>query len=228
MKRILDAKGLLWLICIVIAAVFAACDKDEENGTGSVITAIDNVVAIVENGDKYNAQVVEVLLSRYYQDEIVAVATADFVNGGFSLELPKTVDEKYLEGLEGTGEEFRVSNKNVKIALDFNIRGITVTGAYINFVFGKVDGNTVTREVFWYADGDLSITGSTFFSYELHEDVFERTTSFSASLKKGWNILYITEKRERINNVETTTTNIATKDPGGLKWYAESDFLELR
>jgi hypothetical protein len=70
-----------------------------------------------------------------------------------------------------------------------------------------------------YADRDVTLIGS----MSEDEDANVVTITYDLSLKKGWNLVYVTwtETETEINVVGTTTP------VEGLKWYAEKDFWEL-
>jgi len=95
------------------------------------------------------------------QEEVIA--NADFGNKRFTMQLPTTPNEKYLEKPDVS----KVSDNNAKIVrIVKHFKAYDADGEHIGDIFFK--------EELWYADRDvrLSLNGMCFYS-----------------LKKGWNSL---------------------------------------
>ena len=146
------------------------------------------------------------------------VAEADFKNDGFTINLPATLDAKYLipiEELIGTST-ITISNKSANVSTFVTgIGGFNSVNEQI-FVFGnaKEDDNTMSAMSWIYADGDVSISGN--FTRPGHWDT---NFTYSLNLTKGWNVAYVTERED--DDEEATYYVITSSTVSGLKWFGE-------
>jgi len=215
-KSLMSRKNFLVALCGVLlaaGAVFSGCDKDDDDKQAGTLV----ITAKVENGNDYNA-VISTVEARCYEDgkgrgEYEVFASSSYANGGFTITLPATPNTKYLETLEDPPAGITVSDKTAKIMSVSMFMPLNSKGYRVGYLsYEKEDNNSWTWAEFWYADKDVTVSGS-------HEGVDEEDEeySFSMSLKKGWNIVYVTETRT-VEKYEYTTTPVS-----GLKWYFESD-----
>ena len=194
--------SMLFIAALVLSATFTSCDKDDEDGG-----TIDKITATVEGGAKYNGVISKVKLGLDIDDEIVVIATGDWSNGGFTIELPKTVDAKYLEPFSG----------NVKVSGPI-VAGFDEDDEFVTiFVCGKKengpplpypDVNYYYRAYYIYSDSDLNVS-----------DEF--------SLKKGWNFKHVATGAFVIVDggyVFLDEQSTFSNNVSGMKWYSDEDF----
>jgi len=180
-------------------------------------SAITEITAKVENASDFNG-LTNVKLTVETPEKNEVIATTDFRNGGFTLNLPETVEVKYLISVEevwGFVGEITVSNKNAKLCL-VNIEGYNSQDEHIAvFYYVKEKGNTFSLVIYFYTDSDVNISGTGKYT----EDKIEYIDVCSLFLKKGWNSVYVTSTVASSNKQVTTEyTSIPIE---GLKWYGE-------
>ena len=213
---------------------------DEGNLGNSSITVIN---AKVENGEDYRSRcgggsynsTIKFVKALLIDDETV-VATGTYSNGGFTIELPSTVDEQYLFPISLFADDhddediikndIKFSNPNVK-ACNAYIYGFDKSDAAIydcstDFYYdtkppgwrGSKDDRFYTGGVIIYVNGDVSITGSLIndWSDDEHYNIF---------LKKGWNIMYWdSECIYDGNTFRKEIFHITNHAPNNMKWWA--------
>jgi hypothetical protein len=214
---------MMALVCLFTVVAISSCKKDDDDdgSIGNTLTVtVENGSSLNEKIDAVKVEIEYGKLSSYDWDTYEAT-NAPYSNGGFTLTLPETVSDTYLEAFDaGDFEEgITVSNFNVKT-------GYAYIEAY------KADDNTGffyhgtgTADEDWegelvYSNGDVSITGSYTDTYDwedsdgVHTETY--TEKYNVHLKKGWNRVYEkdTEKGNNTYEEETTTTV-----PSGAKWY---------
>jgi hypothetical protein len=226
-------KNFLFLMIAAAAMVFAGCSKDDDNGNGDNNGISFNVVGLASSqvSSPYQIDTVKVEIEKDYDYVYTAemvLATAIYANGGFTINLPATVNDLYLHTAsewfddELAGGSVTVSNHSVKINT-VELDAYKADGDYRD----KVGGFYLAATGGWeglliYVTGHINIAG-TYFDKEEYEDYGKAiTTTYSLNLKQGWNIIY--EKTER--NAEKTiyTVTQTTTAPAGAKWeYYESE-----
>ena len=233
----------LILMTAIFAVLITSCEKDE-TFVGMTVTGT------LEFSEQYNDKITKVQVDfrePTYLGEVPiftqsTLARGTYSNGAFSLELPSKVDDKYLNQMlshEDLEPYLKVSNKNVKTgmfdftATDFdeeiakrieekNKEGNGVWASYLYKIFPLVnlkrDDISTTEGLFYYADRNCSITGT------LTASDGNQTTTYSMYLKRGWNIVYHTQKYmetpDRLIHIE----ELSTKPISGMKWYVRGDF----
>jgi hypothetical protein len=204
-------KNYLTVACISLlaASTFCACDKDKGNDDDNSGLALGRIE--VENGNSYNGEIdtVKVVIEIEIEDGVV-VYSAPYTNGGFTLNLPESVDNKYLEKI---GEEmsggFNVSNANVKgcAAILAAYKSGSVVGSFYH-------GTKIFPGALMYVDDALTVTGS-------QDEGEGMAITYNLSLKKGWNMVY-----PRLTETLIEISAIASKD---AKWYfkesSDVDFI---
>jgi hypothetical protein len=197
-------------ISLLAMATFCACSKDDDNNTGTS-TISGNYEITVENGSSYNSAIDSVRLMLGTYDEHV-ICNVKYNNGKFTLNLPATVPDAYLEALEESGipDGITVSNFNVKIGYA-NLRAYKAGNRAGSFYHSINDwqGRLV------YMNGDVSITGTVTNRWEEYGTAYTDTFTYSISLKKGWNILYIREGKTTDHDYTLEGT---TETPSGARW----------
>jgi hypothetical protein len=196
------------LTSLLTMTVFNSCEKedDDDTGGGGVINN-NTITAKVENGSDYNGEInlVKALIvtgerrnpqTGHYEWTGHEVGSSSYSNGGFTLKLLESVDDRYLQpGTDELPEGLTISNPDVKIGF-VTIVAYDESGAEI----GSFELYSEDYEgILLYADGNVSVTGSS-----AYDD--ERT--YNLQLKKGWNTVYV------VGDDEATT-----QTPSRLKWY---------
>jgi hypothetical protein len=144
----------------------------------------------------------------------LTLASAAYINGGFTLTLPATVSNQYLTPfMEETPDGIYCSDVNVKTSNSLQVNAYK-NGATVYRGFLYDDGNhdyryDGVRADFLYADRDADITGT----------VSEGNVTLSCSVhfKRGWNIMYEVVTNSG-NNVRYTTSL-----QSGLGWYFDEN-----
>ena len=85
-------------------------------------------------------------------------------------------------------------------------------------VYIKRDDLSTTEGLFYYADKNCSITGTLTASDE------HQTVTYSMYLKRGWNIVYHTEKYIESPDKQVRMEEFSTNQVSGMKWYVSGDF----
>ncbi len=225
-------KKLLYLVAIFVTLVVAvaSCKKDKDKKYGLIITAQ------VENGKEYNERIKRVEALTTF-GESLAYST---YNGGFSLTLPKMVDDEFLMSFRsGNGLEF--SDPNVKgtglIFLGSSSTSEEFGSNYVGgFIFAKIEdvsvkgteenftaSMTMVGEEYIYVDRPVTMSASI-------REIYGNTSyseTYSVSLNKGWNKVYLRVKEETIESPTSSMSSIeitaAKKRVSGMKWYFEDD-----
>ena len=188
-------RQLLSLItaAMVLIAAFASCKKDKDGSGNSGGASVIN--ATVVDGDDYNDEIATVTAWMYNYDHFNHdhfVVSGKYENGGFKLNLPKTVSETYLysfdeiygfddDEFEGTISDPKVKINNMWIkAYNSQEEGIGV------FNWKNEDGN---EACYVYADRNVTIKGRYGWYGNDHPDEYW-IDEFDCSFTKGWNIMY--------------------------------------
>jgi hypothetical protein len=194
---------------------FNSCNDDEDGDENDAGT----IQATVSTGNVAVDAVKILWWDHYgYADEEV-IASGEYNNGGFSINLPGTVPAKYLEGLfagDEVPQGITVSNDKVKGFTVGELEAYKGDENVGEFWYGHESETTWNRLIFIYVDGDISINGT--YSEEDGDDWTYTQTFKNLSLKKGWNKVYVTESKT--NNVEVNV--FTNSEPAGLKWVFES------
>ena len=185
--------------------IFNGCDDKEDEPSGNTgNSAFDGkITAKVENWNDYKSIVSKVSVDITKEDIVFGTVT----NDGFSLTLPKTINDGYLDNIDlYSSSEVKISDMQAHFfeVWDFYIEGYNSDDEYVGrFKYMKENTNLTTSVSFFYVDRDVTITGS------------DKWNIFNVSLKKGWNKVYTTE------DDNGGRTEISTKEVSGLKWYFE-------
>ncbi|GHV62411.1 hypothetical protein FACS1894195_4290 [Bacteroidia bacterium] len=134
------------------------------------------------------------------------VATGAYVDGGFTLSLPATVDVAYLKSLPFSMiEGLNVSNKNVKgfTASMVAYNKGSVVGNFQHVVSGA--NGTQSGGIFMYVDSDVTISGG-------YSDI-----TYKLSLEKGWNKCYVTATERGYESYSIVLTT--TEPKGVVNWF---------
>ena len=223
------------VICFCAGIVFSGCNKDND-GTGT--SSIKSIVAQVVHGANFNSEIDVVKAVMYYgeDEKEYVVAEGEYKNGGFTIILPETVDNKYLQSDgevdieyvgEGVPDGIKVSDPTVRMGV-IDLEGYKSDEYIDDFIYAKFQISekkiTLSAGGFCYVDKDVKITGSV---SEKDEEGYKMTVSCNMFLKQGWNIMYVSLVFIENEMIISATT----KDPGGMKWYYSGDddldFLDI-
>jgi hypothetical protein len=205
-------------------------EEEEEIPTNALITAT------VENGSSYNDKIAVVKATIYYDDDDKEkeIASAPYGNGGFTLNFPETLDDKYLGNIEDDFlDGVTISDPNVKITFVYTIdaymqdENVGFFYAVGVFYYESSDG---WETQYLYSNGNVSITGveTDEYKYDYNRDgdyddeydvAYKDTYKYNVHLKKGWNILYGKETEKGNNEYDITTQ----APSGTMKWYFEAN-----
>ena len=212
---------LIGSLCLGICCTFTNCGgkDDDDNSGGSPL----QVNATVEEGSSYDIDEVRALIAidEEYDEETgnyiwvgKEIAKGSYTGGKFSLNLPATVEDKYLESIE----EYEEYPASISVS-DRKAKGTVL--AIVGYKSGKQIGDfynekyleTETSHSYYdveyiYVDRNLTITGT-----ETDED--GDTYKYSVNMKKGWNLVYYV----RTSDEDSYTRETTTKAQSGLKWF---------
>jgi hypothetical protein len=197
--------------------LFTGCNKDDNGLDSTDITAID---AKVENGNNYNTKV-DVVKAMIWVDDASSdtgdgadheLASGDYTKGGFTIDLPKTVDKKFLAPLsKGMPDGITVSDTSVNLnSISFSAYK---SGDEVGY-FDYISQDSTTYAGYVYVDRNVKISGSGSEGDSGYKIIYKYDLSF----KKGWNIMYM--KETEVNN--TFSGEATSKAPSAMKWsYSE-------
>lgn len=212
MKRIFFNFGLFLALGLTIV-VFNSCEKDDDkdggtnDGTASKITAT-NVI----NG---TTQIITVKALADWEigDEDYGrdiIAQAPYQNNGFTLELPATLEAKYLETDAYDLEGISVSDRNFKSYFFEDVNGYNEGGDKIGCFYLEEENDDSNHYTSWmYVDRDVTIKGE---SNEIDVEYFDLT------LNKGWNLVYDSYTKSHENGRDVYSYTITSNKPSGINY----------
>ena len=226
---------------LAMAMAIAGCIGCSEMNSG-----YDNVdgffYAKVENASKYT-NVVEVKLMVHDRsiNKYVKLAHFDWKNGGFTIELPETLDPNYFDTLirgdmwptriVNMTPNISISNENVKVS-DVYFVGVDKYGNVIaTFSPVNIVEDGYTEAIFTYVDSDVTISGYTYgegHAYPACPECpswFVETTTYSVEWEKGWNIWFFSRSNTIEGHVIIYTEQWSNTSVSGLKWYGSEENL---
>jgi len=129
-----------------------------------------------------------------YNDIVDVLASAEFKDGGFTLNLPKEVPSQYLQLVteiwNGTG--VTISNKNAKIFYQLGILDIfgynSSDKRIASFYCNRRETEPSMRYI--YTDSDVNISGTKTIKHENGDTWMTINKTVALALKKGWNVVY--------------------------------------
>ena len=225
------------ILATLLSCVFLIGCKKENDDTLSGAIVDGKITAKVENASGCS-NVVEVKLrvnDLHGAGLPIELARGDWKDGGFTIELPKTLDPNYLRALVnydgliiGTPSTMTISNKNVKFALA-NLLGFDKDGNVIaNFYpYNAYEDGKIVFLI--YVDSDVTISGYDKGEVIGHCDggdmylevlcIWKKTTTYSIKWEKGWNV-WCLSRSESIKK-RTITEKWSTIPVSELKWYGQ-------
>ena len=211
------------VVCACAGIIITGCSKNDSTDDNSSIKVIN---ATVENGSDYNSKIdaVKGLLNSTmgYNSETDSISvdgyeveSANFKSGGFTLDLPETVDTKNLQKIHNNEIPNGVSMSDTSVYGNFLSIMAYKSGSLIGeFYYGTEDTTSLLNyALYLYVDRKVTITGT-----GSKQDDYGTTTNltYNVSLKKGWNIMYETENIS--DSGESTTVEVTSVLPDNLKW----------
>jgi len=252
-------KKIVFLLSgLVVSTLTAISCGDGGSPVKSTVGALDpcagadesHLCAVVENSSQYN-NVVEVKLMMFerYDTTVwpggsltittphIEVARGEWKNGGFTIELPKTLALNHFRPLVGqvganqpTNINFaqstiNISNKNVRVA-DAHFVGVDNDGNEVAIFspLRTIDNNYFTDVFFTFADSDVTISGHT--KQEGHAmpacpecpSWFETNTVYSIEWKEGWNVWCTSTSFTTVDYTVIETKQWTISSESRLRW----------
>ncbi|MDR2026337.1 MAG: hypothetical protein LBQ01_02105 [Prevotellaceae bacterium] len=204
---------MMAFVCLFTVVALSSCTKDDDENKvkrKAKSGAINNILTVAVENNNYNSLIDMVQLGVYNDADDIALASADYANGGFTINLPESLNSQYLESLGDTPSGITVSDSKVKTGyayLEACISNSTVGLFYSGT--GEWEGELI------YVDGDLSITGTHTDTEEYYGVTYTVTERYNMNLKKGWNIIYSKETESE----NTYSVEVISAVPPGAKWY---------
>ena len=200
--------------CVILIVLFFCILIIPSGGKGAL-----KIKAKVVNGSNYDWRVATVRIE--HSNGRSPLVTAKYKNGKFSVKLPPTMYNQYLESVTSSfqrSDNIRYSNEDAQVTLAFfqgygknnctGRNGVSYDCESDRFILGNPKKGVMST--FVYSDRDVSITGT-------HNNL-----SVNIFLKKGWNRIFTTSTKVG----DSYKISQTMKNPGGLKWYSDNDFYE--
>jgi len=225
-------------LCLVFLFAVTGCDKLENPDVDDLYLKIENVSGKIENASKYNNIVGIKLIWFESVSKYSILARGDRENGGFTIALPKTLDQNCLNALNISGfhiniavpSTLNVSNNNVKVFTLSNYCGVDKVGNVVAYFRpSAIDENGNVKDVYFtYVDSDVTISGYTESRFTViptenytGPGEWKQTTTYSIEWKKGWNVWWIS--RNWHTPTATVTERYSTNPVNNLKWDGEEN-----
>ena len=207
------------VICFCAGFVLMTCNKDKDAPGNSSVTSIH---AIVVNGTSFDLDIAKAYLRPEDTDIEYLVGEGVYKNGEFTIQLPDNVPDDYLVGFDFP-EWANSSDKNINGGIIL-LEGYKSDEYVDNFNYGKFDLSSITIKatvgLYTYVDKDVKISGK---HSEKNELGINTTLSYNVSLKKGWNIMFVS-----LNfSIAALSIDLTTSNPGGMKWYFANDDFDF-
>jgi hypothetical protein len=191
---------LTTFVSLFTVVALCSCNKDDDENIPTSKIENNTITAKVEDGVEID--LVKAMILDNYE-----IARADYLAEGFTLELPKTVDDRYLESVSNLieiSDVLQISNPDVKAKM---VHLITFKSNKMTSVL--VHGTQSYIGMLVYVNGDVNITGS-------GTDENGVSHTYNVHLTKGWNIMYM--KIISISEIEITT-----QSPADAVWFCDED-----
>ena len=133
-------------------------------------------------------------------DVYETLASGDLRDGSFTLRLPTTISSKWYNFVPIDVEipsSVTVSNKDVKYFKVYLFAGCNSADKIIGRFYCRRDnfagGGKISVEVsYWYVETDVNISGTSSFTQNSDNYVYEYNSTYLLDLKKGWNVVIMT------------------------------------
>ena len=192
-------KNQQWLSMLVIAAfaisvAFTSCGKDGGggNGKGGEVGVVTQITAKIEKASQHSAvvkvklNVLDINIGCY-----ATLAEAELKSGGFTLQLPGTVPERFLVPIDDAefllfNAELTYSDNNAKVLPLPYFVGYNSAGRHISMFL--IREKNLSSKHYIYADHDVNVSGSS--TLDTGDNEPDVVVSVDLKLKKGWNVYY--------------------------------------
>lgn len=195
---------------------FVCCDPTDKNGPDNDYTSISGTIQNMPSGSYVLKAVV------YDDDDDLVLAECNVAaNGSFSLQLPETVPNAYLEGFGDLEDsDITISNPNAKVGSIY-LELYDGDDEYVDDVYYASISITETaisllQAMPTYCNAAVTATGTTKFDDEDEEDI-PMTVSLSFAKGWGWTVLNLNVNLAN----ETASASMTTKLPNGMRWYLQ-------
>ena len=219
--------------CFVAAAIafsvaFTSCNKDEDG--------VSEISGVIDNAAKFSEVTTVRITARYEAPNgnwtSVVIAESTFSNGRFTIQLPETVDARYLRTIGFDDEpNIKVSNTKAKMLEIWDVGGYKGNEQIAGFSFEKYEETSTsysyTSRAWIYVDSNVKIEGKIEDSGKWVDDEdgkeweWEETFTWALDLKKGWNVVYYTEAEAEQGNKYTEKEEFTSKPVSGLRWIGD-------
>jgi len=203
---------------LAISSVLVSCQDTDKSGS-NVIEA--------KNVANSNADIATVKAVIYDEanEEGVTLASCKYENKGFKLKLPKTISNNYLRSIADAEEDdfpewISVSDKNAKLGY-FELCAFDKTGDEIGHFYMERETTNAYQNgqaVYMYSDRNFTMKGK---DETIEEDEGVSITcsqEYNCSLKKGYNIIYVTyDMKYNLPNMKVTIL-CTTQKPSETNW----------
>jgi hypothetical protein len=172
----------------------------------------------VESGSSYNSSIDTVKAVVDINNVYFTIASEKYNNGGFTISLPQTVDDKYLEKMTTDMPEGITINDSQVKGCGIELKGYKSNQALGIFQYTLTnDADAGNEGAYVYVDKNVTITGS------YSESLLGATIKvvYDLSLKKGWNLAYMQTTTSETNM--SATLKISNEKISGLKWFFVED-----
>lgn len=211
--------NLRFFVALGLAStIFFSCDKKKEKDNDD--NTLPNTPYTIKAADVQNSieQIKTVKGISYIQSGEHIIATAEYKDAGFSMELPDTISDDLLfkisEELESSS--ITVSDSDAKIYSIDGILAYNANGEEIGYI--QYDNTDIAGSIWLFSDRDFTISGQEMGSYEDEKYI----TIFELTIKKGWNEFYSysSETTDQETGITTYTEKItSSKNPAiTLSW----------
>jgi hypothetical protein len=189
MKRILI---YLILTLMVVVTAFVACKK--ESSDDYFVVDVQNVLGETGGIATVDATFYHTIATDEWEE--ITLSTAKFNDNGFIMQLPSTLQRKYLVKVNFPNW-VEVSDPNAKASPNIYFSANSSSGKGYFWLKGE-DINTWIDARYMYADRDYTLKGN---KYDLE---------YNCTFNKGWNIIYYVD---RFTDGEPTAILITTQKP---------------
>ena len=227
-------KNQQWLSMLVIAAfaisvAFTSCGKDGGggNGKGGEVGVVTQITAKIDNASEFS-DIVQIKLVAVGTNDCGVLAEAEIKNGRFTLQLPETVPESFLDPISeatyiytfsfGIPEILTYSDNKAKVLVYGH--NYVIIGCFSSGKMGtipEIRRRNNSEKLYIYTDRDVNVSGSGTSPGDGGPDL---VLSVDLKLKKGWNVYYsvsgITSSPSPYIKVEYRTSPAIG---GDWQWY---------
>ena len=170
------------------------------------------ITAVVQNGSAHNNLISKVAAYVWVEEEGVVdeygdpkwekieLASGNYANGGFTMTLPETLDDKFLENILDSefGDMGTANPTNAKICAihKSEFEAYSSNGTNVGYFFHGSYYDPEIWALYVYADREVSVTAD------------ESDFLMTMSLKKGWNVVYVWYDDDDNHFISTTMPSI--------------------